>query len=157
MILYKLLWLPAHIFLLICISCPSFGQQTSIKINAASPPIVKDSIPPQNNNGLPLFPGVIHSKLNKDTTKSLTESIMDKLRHIQVCSGEIYFSGAGFPFVQRLLFVGSGKQAFYEISPTLKEFYSRCRAGSEITFINCTVKNGDGTISKPVNRTVRIL
>lgn len=148
-----------HLFILtgMCISSSTFCQVANKKNKSASSPVSKDTVQQGKNNGIPNFPTAINSKSNRNTSKSLTEYISDKFRHIQVCSGEIYFSGAGFPYVERLLYVGCGQHTPHSISPALKQLYGRCRKGTEITFIKFTIKNSNGSISKPVNRTVRII
>jgi hypothetical protein len=138
------------------IATPLFCQPGISKDMTQSTAVITDTILPLNR-ALFLFPSSINSKVKTDTSTNMADYIAVKLGHIQVCSGEIYFSGAGFPSVQILLFVSCSQQGSYEIPSSLKALYARCRAGSEITFVQCRLKNKDGSISSPVNRTVRIL
>lgn len=62
-------------------------------------------------------------------------------------SGTIYFSGNGFPnvlVVQR-----------HEFS-TLEKIFGRCVPGSIVSFENCICKNADGSLSKPVTKSIKM-
>ena len=73
---------------------------------------------------------------------------INKLKHLEINSGIIYFSGSRFQEV---------------IQPTLKgrlsiisNLFDSCISGSKITFQNCTFKNDDGSISKLLNKSIFI-
>jgi hypothetical protein len=108
---------------------------------------------------IPNFPKTIDTKSNKDSSKSMADFIMGKLPPLQIYTGEVYFSGTGFPFVEIILFrgVASGRPGGPTISDSLQKMLGRCMSGSEITFVKCTFHNSDGSLSKPINRTVRVL
>lgn len=112
--------------------------------NQFSSSIMSDSIHPGNDY---FIPHIINSKLSG--TKSLLEILTEQFKDLKIMSGEVYFTGAGFPYMERILFKGPGLEI-------LKTYFVRCRAGSEITFVKCILKNTDGSISKPLNRTVMI-
>lgn len=62
-------------------------------------------------------------------------------------SGTIYFSGENFPNV-----IVATKKDF----PSLQNYFGRCAPGSIITFENCIYKNPDGTLSKPLTKTIKL-
>jgi hypothetical protein len=79
----------------------------------------------------------------RNANKELAE-LMEK----NFISGTVYFSGNGFPnvlVVRRNEFL------------TLKNIFSRCVPGSIVSFENCIFKNADGTLSKPVTQSLKLI
>ncbi len=62
-------------------------------------------------------------------------------------SGTVYFSGANFPNV---LTVYTGE---YDL---LKRLLLRCSPGSILSFENCIFKNTDGTLTKPLTKSIKL-
>jgi hypothetical protein len=62
-------------------------------------------------------------------------------------SGTIYFSGTYFPNVVIVF-----KNDFV----SLQKHFQRCAAGSIINFDNCIYKNPDGSLSKPLTKTIKL-
>lgn len=62
-------------------------------------------------------------------------------------SGNIYFSGTNFTNV-----ITVTKKDFF----LLPNYFGRCAPGSIITFENCIYKNPDGSLSKPLTKTIKL-
>lgn len=86
---------------------------------------------------------------NSDTLNKISEnhSFFKSIISHQFISGTIYFSGTQFPNV-----IIISKKDF----PSLQNHFGRCAAGSIITFENCIYKNPDGTLSKPLTKTIKL-
>ena len=126
-----------------------FPVKNSNRNHTTSPQSIKDSTKLIKNYEIP---NIINSKLNSDSSKSLSDILIQIFKQLHIVSGVVYFSGAGFPYSEAVLFRGSGGNGI----TSLKGLFARCRSGSEITFEKCILKNNDGTTSKPVNRSILI-
>ncbi|WP_462254958.1 hypothetical protein [Ferruginibacter sp.] len=62
-------------------------------------------------------------------------------------SGTIYFSGENF---HNVLTVHTGE------NDLLKNLIARCSPGSIISFENCIFKNTDGTLAKPITKSIKL-
>ena len=88
----------------------------------------------------------LYNQIKYDTVSLANRSeFMEKLRHLEINSGTIYFSGSGFPQVASTTYKGrlGGLGFLY-----------RCVSSSKITFEKCTFKNDDGTISRLLNKSI---
>ncbi|MEO6406153.1 MAG: hypothetical protein ABIY51_14475 [Ferruginibacter sp.] len=118
-------------------------ERAKIKDQILSPS-TKDIHQPGNNYYIPQI-----IKLKSGDSKSIMAILSEQFKDLKIMSGEVYFSGAGFSYIERVLFRGPGLEA-------LKTLFARCRPGTEITFFQCRLKGIDGLISQPLNRTVFI-
>lgn len=88
----------------------------------------------------------LYNHIKYDTISLANRSeFIEKLRHLEVTSGTIYFSGTGFPQVASTIYKGRLGGL---------SFLTRCVAGSKITFEKCTFKNDDSTISQILNKSI---
>jgi len=89
----------------------------------------------------------LYNQIKYDTVLLANKSeFIGKLKHLEINSGTIYFSGTGFPVVASTTYKGR--------LSALSSFFTRCVAGSKVTFEKCTFKNDDGTISKLLNKSI---
>ena len=118
-------------FILVWISFNTFGQ---VKATLA-----RDTSKSDNT--------FLYNQIKYDTVSVANRAeYIEKLNHLDINSGTIYFSGAGFPDVASTTF--KGKMSIHQ------SFLSRFVSGSKITFEKCTFKNDDGTISKLLNKSI---
>lgn len=84
-----------------------------------------------------------------DRTDSLSIQMAEFLYYAAkpFLSGTIYFSGNSFPNV-----ITVTKKDF----PSLPNLFARCTPGSVITFENCVYKETNGTLSKPLSKSIKL-
>jgi hypothetical protein len=84
-----------------------------------------------------------------DTKKTVSETNKQlyELMKKEFTSGVIYFSGNGFTNV-----ITVSKKDF----PSLANLFARCVPGSVVTFENCIYKKPDGTLSKPLFKSIKL-
>ncbi len=81
------------------------------------------------------------------TTKSKAVQEVEKLKENIFSNGTIYFAGFGFPNV---ISVKASE------TKTLYYYYSRSGPGTTIAYENCIYKNANGSLSKPLNKTITL-
>jgi len=93
-------------------------------------------------------PGFYHfTKAKYFTTPKNKNPEFLTLRSSIFNSGMIYFSGTGFPGVIPV------KATDINL---LSQCYGKCAAGTIITLSNCVYKNPNGSLSEPVNKTIKL-
>jgi hypothetical protein len=86
---------------------------------------------------------------SKDTIKFNSQAFqkVDNLKSYNFVSGTIYFSGFGYPNI-------SSTKA--SDSATLHKNYDRSGPGTTITLDNCVYKNANGSLSSPLNKSMKL-
>lgn len=79
--------------------------------------------------------------------KSNARHEIDKLKNLNFISGTIYFSGPGFTNVTS---AKAGEKS------KLETYYNRSMPGTTITLENCIYKNAAGSLSQPLNKSIKL-
>lgn len=79
--------------------------------------------------------------------RNRTRQEIDNLKNFDFISGNIYFSGYGFTNVTAVKAVEKTK---------LDMYYYRSGPGTTITLESCMYKNGDGSISRPISKSIKL-
>lgn len=85
----------------------------------------------------------------KDTVKFKSQAVLqvDKLKSYNFVSGTIYFAGFGHPNVSSAKANDTAK---------LYKYYDRSGPGTTITLDNCIYKNTSGSLSSPLNKSIKL-
>lgn len=87
-----------------------------------------------------------YNQKDLDSKSNIIKEI-NKLREFNFISGSIYFSGSGFSSVTTIKAIDNSK---------LETNYLRCIPGTIITLENCCYKTLSGSISSPLNKSIKL-